>query len=65
MQIRKGDIYFADLSPVADDHRSGGDVAAEEGETADPRTYSRGRQRTRPGFRRTAGTAEDDRQEET
>lgn len=56
MQIRKGDIYFADLSPVvgseqggvrpvlvvqndvgnplfADDHRSGGDVAAEEGET--------------------------------
>ena len=79
MQIRKGDIYFADLSPVVgseqggvrpvlvvqNDHRSGGDVAAEEGETADPRTYSRGRQRTRPGFRRTAGTAEDDRQEET
>lgn len=88
MQIRKGDIYFADLSPVVGSEQGGvrpvlvvqNDVGnrfsptiivaavtsqLKKAKPADPRTYSRGRQRTRPGFRRTAGTAEDDRQEET
>lgn len=70
MQIRKGDIYFADLSPVVGSEQGGvrpvlvvqNDVGnrfsptiivaavtsqLKKAKPADPRTYSRGRQRTR------------------